>query len=315
MVVNCFISNEISILFAMVSHAHKVSQKGQIVVPAKFRRRLRIAPKDIVNFRIRGQILIVEKSSDIAANIDFLYQHQGNFGENFLTNQDIKEIISDLLFQQFYKGDNYLTDRMNQMAVRVSGAEAILDEVIKILVEDTTNWLNGNYTATLQKFAEDLNLDFPTLLEEFTKKVEILFMASPPVNRDLASIIFSLAVGETFSEFRTRIGDIVTERLIKEAIVEKSERMHNEDFTGGNLSPTQLEEIITEKLTAEYSLLLNLRVLKELARVTLKTVGEKKFNEMSQSLFDDLFVEKTEPSIDSTMTVSNNIPDLPDFDF
>lgn len=298
----------------MVSHAHKVSNKGQIVVPAKYRKRLNINPADRMNFRIRGNVLIVEKAQDTGSNIEYIMSKKHEFGEEHLLRSDLEDIIRDLLHQQFYLGDNVLTDRVGRQTVKVRGADSILEEVINVLTEDAEKWLEGDYASVLIGFAEDLDIDFPTLLGEFTAKMRNMEVMGKPTDRDTASIPFALAVGETLSEFRTRVGDIVTERLIKEAEVVKEFIKDDSDFIGGNFPLDLLEDIITDELAQNFSILMNLRVLKEFARVSIKSVGERPFKDYTTKLFDMIFKKKAIIEAKGKDAKSNK-PSLPSFEF
>ncbi len=298
----------------MVSHGHKVSNKGQIVVPAKYRKRLDINPKDKMNFRIRGHFLIVEKARETSKNIQYLKEKRGKFGEKYLTQDELEDIIRDLLYQQFYRGNNYVTDRVGSSEYKVLGAQAILDEVVEVFKEGSEPWLQGDYVETLRRFAEDLDLDFPTLLEEFVKKMKNLEVMGPITDKDGASIVYALAIGETLSEFRTRVGDIVTENLIKEAEVVRTEleNKNDPDLLEINYSAEELEDIITQKLADKYSILMNLRVLKELAKVSLKSIGQRHYKKISQELFDSIF--KKQPPKEEKKKPRFEIPSIPSFD-
>ncbi len=298
----------------MVEHGHKVSNKGQIVVPAKYRKRLDINPQDRMNFRIRGHFLIVEKARETSKNINYLKSKKGKLGEEFLSADELEDIIRDLLYQQFYRGNNYVTDRVGRTEYKVLGAQAILDEVVNVFKEGSTHWLNGNYVDTLRMFAEDLDLDFPTLLEEFVKKMKNLEVMGPIVDKDGASIVYALAIGETLSEFRTRVGDIVTEQLIKEAEVVKTELENSGDpnLNLNQYTTDELEDIITQKLADRYSILMNLRVLKELAKVSLKSIGQRQYKKISQELFDSIF--KIQPDSGEDSPKEFKMPSIPSFD-
>jgi AbrB family looped-hinge helix DNA binding protein len=297
----------------MVHHAHKVSQKGQIVVPAKYRKRLSIKPEDRMNFRIQGNILIVEKAQDTAADIEYLKGKEGLFGEEFLSREDIEDVVRDLLMQQFYKGDNVITDRVGNTSIRIRGSQVIIDEVISVLTHSAEPWLQGDYTQNLRNFAEDLELDFPSLLAEFAIKMKNMEMLLPPNDRDTASILVALAIGETLSEFRTRVGDIVTEKLIKEATVVKEFMKAESDFVGKHITPNDLEDIITDELAQNFSILMNLKVLKELAKVSIKSVGERKFKEYSNILFENIFKGKEYQNEREDQPDLPDMPGLPDF--
>ncbi len=295
----------------MVSEGHKVSNKGQIVVPAKYRKRLNIQPKDKMNFRIRGHFLIAEKARETEKNIKYLNQKSGQLGERFLTLDELEDIIKDLLYQQFYRGDNYITDRIGKVEFKILGAQAILDEVVEVLKEGSEEWLTGNYVDCLSNFAEDLDLDFPTLLEEFSNKVKNLEIMGPITDKEGASIMYALSIGETLSEFRTRVGDIVTENLIKEAEVVQA---HIPDKKK-KLETEEIEDMITQKLADKYSILMNIRVLKELAKVSLKTIGQRQYKTASERLFNELFVQEgpLKPEQD-VKDIKELKPSLPSFD-
>ncbi len=298
----------------MVAHGHKVSNKGQIVVPAKYRKRLDINPQDKMNFRIRGHFLIVEKARETSKNINYLREKKGKFGEEFLSPDELEDIIRDLLYQQFYRGNNYVTDRVGRSEYKVLGAQAILDEVVEVFKEGSEPWLRGDYVETLRRFAEDLDLDFPTLLEEFVKKMKNLEVMGPITDKDGASIVYALAIGETLSEFRTRVGDMVTENLIKEAEVVRNELTNSEDpnLKIENYSPEELEDIITQKLADRYSILMNLRVLKELAKVSLKSIGQRQYKKISEELFKSIFLNEEPPEPPKTRDFQ--IPNIPSFE-
>lgn len=298
----------------MVAHGHKVSNKGQIVVPAKYRKRLDINPQDKMNFRIRGHFLIVEKARETSKNINYLRDKKGQFGEEFLSTDELEDIIRDLLYQQFYRGNNYVTDRVGRTEYKVLGAQAILDEVVEVFKDGSEPWLQGDYVETLRRFADDLDLDFPTLLEEFVKKMKNLEVMGPITDKDGASIVYALAIGETLSEFRTRVGDMVTENLIKEAEVVRNELENNNDpdLIEENYSSDELEDIITQKLADRYSILMNLRVLKELAKVSLKSIGQRQYKKISEELFHSIF-KKEEPPV-SNQTKQFEMPSIPSFD-
>ncbi|RMG19968.1 MAG: AbrB/MazE/SpoVT family DNA-binding domain-containing protein [Methanobacteriota archaeon] len=299
---------------SMVAHGHKVSNKGQIVVPAKYRKRLDIHPQDKMNFRIRGHFLIVEKARETTKNINYLREKKGKLGEEFLSPDELEDIIRDLLYQQFYRGNNYVTDRVGRSEYKVLGAQAILDEVVEVFKEGSEPWLHGDYVETLRHFAEDLDLDFPTLLEEFVKKMKNLEVMGPITDKDGASIVYALAIGETLSEFRTRVGDMVTENLIKEAEVVKSELENSEDpnIKVENYSAEELEDIITQKLADKYSILMNLRVLKELAKVSLKSIGQRQYKKISEELFKSIFLHE-EPK-EPPKATNFQIPSIPSFE-
>lgn len=261
----------------------RISKKGQIVIPAKMRERLNIKPGMEVNFRIRGQFLIVELDTDVEANIKYL---RGlDLDTEGLDESQLRDIVRDLVYQQFYIGDNQLTDRIGKRIIKIRGADAIVQEIINVFVFASNDWLKGNPVDTLKQLATDFELDFPTIISKFSEKMKAMLLGGEDLIKLMGGqVIYAMGVGEILSQFRTRIGDIVTDNLFKEA----KERGYI-----SKLSYETVEDLITKSLADEYSILMNLKVLKFFAQVSLKSVGERVYNKLSKEMLDSYSGEIT----------------------
>jgi AbrB family looped-hinge helix DNA binding protein len=248
----------------------KVSKKGQIVIPANYRDRLGIEGGMEVMFRIRGHYLLVELDTDVDTDLKYLRDKKNKLVEEDIANdQTIREIVYDLLSQQFYHGNDLLTDRVGRREYKIRGSDSIIQQVVEMLVHAGRHWQQGNYIDTLKEFADDLELDFPSLLSKLVNNM-IRMMGG--------EVIFSMAIGEALMQFRTRIGDETRERLLKEANV-----LGYVSKLGNQL----VEDVVIGGLSDEFSILLNLKVLRELARMSVKSVGERKFNVISGELLSE----------------------------
>ncbi|MDH5644604.1 MAG: AbrB/MazE/SpoVT family DNA-binding domain-containing protein [Candidatus Heimdallarchaeota archaeon] len=262
-----------------------MSKKGQIVVPAKYRDRLGIEPGMKVSFRIRGQVLVVELDTDIDKDLEYLRGKKGKLGEADLAEGGIQEIIMDLLSQQFYRGDDTLTDRVGRESVKIRGSDAILQEVVSMLHHSARYWMNGDYIETLREFADNLELDFPTLLSRLVQKLKNMEVGGQDMISLMGGeVIFSMAIGEAITQFRVRVGDQVTELIYKEA---------QELGYVKRLGEETVEELVARKLADHYSILMNLRVLRELARSSVRTIGKRDFEKYNNSLIESFVSEKT----------------------
>ncbi|MFV2015285.1 MAG: AbrB/MazE/SpoVT family DNA-binding domain-containing protein [Candidatus Heimdallarchaeota archaeon] len=257
----------------------KVSKKGQIVIPSKFRDRLRIEPGMEVKFSIRGQILQVEIVHDVVENIRYLDEKTGKLGESDFDDAQMGEIISDLLSQQFYEGSDILTDRIGREKYKIRGADSIIQEAIKILVHGGRHWLEGNYVKTFHEYADLFELDFASIVSKFNNKIKGMEMGGPSMIAMMGGeVIFAMAIGEVLTQFRTRVGDETQERLIREAeILGYAEALGDET----------VEEIVIGGLAEKYSILMNLRVLRELARVSIKSLGSRRFEKIAENLLKE----------------------------
>lgn len=264
-----------------------VSKKGQIVIPAPYRERLGIEPGMEVNVRIRGQVLVIELDTDIAGDIAFLEEIKGTLQESEFDMNSVEEIIRDLLCQQFYQGDDVLTDRVGKESIVIRGSDAIINETVKILTLASRHWLKGSYTETLREFADDLDLDFSSLLFNYVQKIRSMMPGGDTSMIEMmgGEVPFSMAVSTALTHFRERVGDLVTERLIKQA--EEREYI-------AKLGKDTVDELITKSLAERYSILMNLRTLRELARTSVKSVGQRKFISISEELLDE-YDELTTP--------------------
>ncbi|MCE7733712.1 MAG: AbrB/MazE/SpoVT family DNA-binding domain-containing protein [Candidatus Heimdallarchaeota archaeon] len=257
----------------------KVSKKGQIVIPAKYRDRLDIKAGMEVKFSIRGQILQVEVVHDVVEDIKFLEDRGGKLGEADFDDAQMGEIINDLLSQQFYEGSDILTDRIGREKYKIRGADSIIQETIKILVHGGRYWLEGNYVKTFHEYAELFELDFASIVSNFNNKLKGMEMGGPSMISMMGGeVIFAMAIGEVLTQFRTRVGDETQERLIRETeILGYTEALGEET----------VEEIIIGGLAEKYSILMNLRVLRELARVSIKSLGSRRFEKIAENLLKE----------------------------
>lgn len=257
----------------------KVSKKGQIVIPSKFRDRLRIEPGMEVKFSIRGQILQVEVVHDVVEDIKYLEEKKGKLGESDFDDAQMGEIINDLLCQQFYEGNDILTDRIGREKYKIRGADSIVQESIKILVHGGRYWLESDYAKTFHEYADFFELDFASIISNFNDKLRGMEMGGPSMIAMMGGeVIFAMAIGEVLTQFRTRVGDETQERLIREAeILGYSESLGDET----------VEDTIIGGLAERYSILMNLRVLRELARVSIKSLGSRRFEKIANNLLKE----------------------------
>jgi hypothetical protein len=172
-----------------------------------------------------------------------------------------------------------LTDRVGRREYKIRGSDSIIQQVVEMLVHAGRHWQQGNYIETLKEFADDLELDFPSLLSKLVSKFRSMEVGGDDMIRMMGGeVIFSMAVGEALMQFRTRIGDETRERLLKEANV-----LGYVSKLGNQL----VEDVVIGGLSDEFSILLNLKVLRELARMSVKSVGERKFNVISGELLSE----------------------------
>lgn len=298
------------------------------------RDRLNIKPGMEVNWRIRGQFLVVELQTDVRANIEFL--ESKDLGAKGLDEEMCTSIIRDLVYQQFYTGsDDIITDRIGTRTLKIRGSDAIISAVIDVLAYASRHWREGKPVESLREFAHDFELDFPTLIAKFSNKIENMLIGGDDLIKLMgAEVVYAMAVGEVLSQFRTRIGDIVTENLFKDA---------NERGYISKLDYETVEDLITKSLADEYSILMNLKVLQEFAKINLNTVGKFDYDRLASEMLDSYKnvntpdhvlrrrkrrarrkkstskqSSKNEREIDESENVNtenSTMPDLPDFDF
>ncbi|MHA2504003.1 MAG: AbrB/MazE/SpoVT family DNA-binding domain-containing protein [Candidatus Kariarchaeaceae archaeon] len=264
----------------------KVSSKGQVVIPSEYRERLGIEPGTEVVVRIRGQFLLIELDTDIEGDIAFLEQYSGQLEEGTFDMNSCEDIIRDLIEQQFYEGGDIITDRVGNQKITIRGADRIIAESIKILSHASRHWLDGNYVECLREFSEALDLDFPLLLATFRGKLDAMIPGGDleMVQMMGGEVIFSMVVSTAITHFRERVGDMVTERLIKRAEEKGYIKSLGEDTVVG---------LVTKQLAERYSILMNLRTLRELARTSVKSVGQRMFTKLGEEMLDEFGMETT----------------------
>lgn len=256
-----------------------VSSKGQIVIPKKYRDRLGIDPGMEVVVRIRGQYLIVEIDHDVQADVEFLASLSGQLGEQEIEMPMIEDILNDLIKQQFYHGDDILTDRINQTTLKIRGSGVIIEQTVKIMAQASRNWLKGDYVECLRQFADALDIDFLALLAAYVRTLKNMLPGGDlsMIQMMGGEIPYTMAVSTCLTHFREKVGDVVTESLIKLA----EERGYVDD-----MGEEAVEDMITQSLAEKYSILMNLRTLREMARTSVKFVGARQFNLLSDEMLN-----------------------------
>lgn len=265
----------------------KLSAKGQAVIPSEYRTRLGLDAGTKMRVTIIGHILQMEiAESDVQDEIAFLQEWQGDgenpgkLGEVDLDDGQITEIARDLLSQQFYGGQNLLTDRVGRHSIRVNGADTIIQETINNMVNASQDWLQGDYISTIRQYCDLFNLDFGSVLTNFNTKIRGLTMGGGDILAMMGgSVILAMIIGEILTQFRTRVGDETQEKILREA-----------EIIGYNrkLGDETVEDKIISELADNYSILLNIKVLRELARISLKAIGQKPYLDFSEKLLSEM---------------------------
>ncbi len=272
-----------------------------------------------VIFRIRGQNLVLELKTNPEQDIKFFQSLSGKLGEHELDENMFYSIISELLYQQFYEGHDILVDRVAKKRIKIRGADSIISKSITMLVKSSIPWLSGEYVDVIRNLSIDLDLDFPTMLANLSNKLRAMQAGGDDMIAMMGGqVIFSMTISEALTLFRSKVGDIVTEKLIKEAQIRPF---------SSKISKKQLNIQITRMLAEDYSILMNLTVLKELAKANLKFIAQRDFNIILRDMLDNLELEisgrkinrdndeKSALMVDDDNTLDNNgLPELPSFD-
>lgn len=187
----------------------------------------------------------------------------------------MEEIVHDLLIQQFYKGNDFLTDRFGIIEYKVPGADLILNSLREIIVIAGRYWLEGNCADTLKEFAVIFDLHYPVLISNLVNKLRNINFGSDEMDGE---IVFSMALGEALMQFRIKVSIKTRKSIIIEA-----DKLGIVDRIGH----ANLEDIITGELKNNYSILLTLHVLSEYARITEKSSRKITFDQITQQLLSE----------------------------
>ncbi len=176
-------------------------------------------------------------------------------------NMKYQDVATYILYQQLFSEPNKIRDRRSTVKIVVEGSDIIMRKMLELILAYVEIWDQGYEDKYIMKLAEQTKLNPTTVLENFYERIK------PMPEEQL-----------TDKEFRFLLALSEVIKTIHEKASEKLVAMFEEKL--GSEKKTQIEskfQILSEQNNLDFSLLLNLGILKEYAEIVGQPFKSKKF--------------------------------------
>jgi len=162
---------------------------------------------------------------------------------------DYKEVATYILYQQLFAEPNLIRDRRSLVNIPVEGSDIIIKKMLDLVLTDIQLWEDGKEKQYLSNLAKKIGFNAKMIILEFHVRLK-------PIPKEQVSnpgFKFMLAISEVIKNIHENATDKVIKALEKE--IKKKNELE-----------LKLQEL-SEQNNLEFSLLLNLSILKEYARI------------------------------------------------
>jgi hypothetical protein len=174
---------------------------------------------------------------------------------------DYKEVATYILHQQLFAEPNLIRDRRSLVNIPVEGSDVIIKKMLDLVLADLQLWEDGNEEEYLSKLANKIGLEAKKIILEFHIRLK-------PIPKEQVSnpgFKFMLAISEVIKTIHEEASDKVVKLLEKKV-------------KGKRKVESKLQEL-SEQNNLEFSLLLNLAILKEYAEIVKAPYPVEIYNE------------------------------------
>ncbi|MCG3218474.1 MAG: hypothetical protein KAR35_05685 [Candidatus Heimdallarchaeota archaeon] len=279
----------------------KITQKGYIRVPDKLSEELDFSrERDFFVYK-RGCSFSYVPWFNLNADCNKLKIYLDKLEKSSL--EEISEIAGEIIYRQFYHGDDNIVDRTETQYVKVKGTKEILSKVNDMVQSKIELWCEGEYGEFFKEISKILKVNPSMVINDFLKKVERDSNLGGSMISDLTSgSVFALAIGKTMLNFHEKVHDEFVFNLLQ----------YNFEFKNSNAFQKRWEEIAA-RLSTEDSLLLNLQILSELGTITGHFVSEEVKLEKIEQLITQIKSKKPSKTKKRRKKTNDELPSLPSF--
>jgi hypothetical protein len=216
--------------------------------------------------------------------------------------EQISNIANEILYRQFYHGDDNIVDRTASQYVKVKGTKEVLKKIDAMIQSNIELWCKGEYGEFFKAISKILKVNPSMAINDFLMKIERDNKLGGNMISNLDSgSVFALAMGKTMLNFNERVHDEFVFNLLQ----------YNFDFKNYRGFQKKWEEV-SAKLSTDSSLLLNLQILSELSNIAGHVISEEIKLEKTDQLVDQI-KNKKPPSKKKSKKTKTELPGLPSF--
>ncbi|NHJ49896.1 MAG: hypothetical protein FK733_19035 [Asgard group archaeon] len=179
------------------------------------------------------------------------------------------EVATYIVHQQFYSDPNKITDRRRMEEIKVNGSKKIIKKLIAQLLISVDFWDKGKEEEFLQILSKNLKLKYDTILPKYNDKINPI-LAHQDVEPSLKLMLaYSVVISE------------IQQKATKKVISEIKSNLKKE------ISSKKISKIIddlSEQSDIDFSLLINLGILKAYAKIVKEPIPEDLYNDYMEKI-------------------------------
>lgn len=176
---------------------------------------------------------------------------------------DYKEVAVYILHQQLFAEPNLIRDRRSLVNIPVEGSDVIINKMLDLVLLNIELWEQGKEKEYITQLAEKIGFDPKRIILEFHIRLKPI----PKEQVSNSGFKYMLAISEVIKTIHQESTDKVVKLLKKK-------------FKGKKRRDLDLKlQTLSEQNNLEFSLLLNLAILKEYAEIIQAPYPIAIFNE------------------------------------
>ncbi|MCE7746466.1 MAG: hypothetical protein ACTSUW_03745 [Candidatus Heimdallarchaeota archaeon] len=176
---------------------------------------------------------------------------------------DYKEVAIYILHQQLFAEPNLIRDRRSLVNIPVEGSDVIINKMLDLVLSNIELWEQGKEKEYITKLVEKIGFDPKKIFLEFHIRLKPI----PKEQVSNSGFKYMLAISEVIKTIHEQSTDKVVKLLEKKFKGKKRRDLE-----------TKLQTL-SEQNNLEFSLLLNLAILKEYAEIIQAPYPIAIFNE------------------------------------
>ncbi|NPD88259.1 MAG: hypothetical protein HGN29_06030 [Asgard group archaeon] len=163
------------------------------------------------------------------------------------------DVVEYLLSQQFFSKPDFIIDRRANKKIKIKGSGEIMNDMIYKIKEHSPLFENGKDEEFINSLASELDIRTKSIHEQYSEKISILEEVQKKDKKFKMMVVLSVLI----SHLHKKNSDIVHKNLRNEIV----DSITKKEFD-------QAMELLYQRADEDLSLLQNISVLKNFAKLT-----------------------------------------------
>jgi hypothetical protein len=184
------------------------------------------------------------------------------------------EVATYIIHQQFFSEPDKITDRRRLEEIKVKGSNKIIKKMIAQLLISVDLWDKGKEEEYLQILSKNLKLKLDMILPKYNDKINPIIAHNQEIEPSLKLMLaYSVAISEIQQKATKKVISEMRSNLKKEIPIKKINNLIDD---------------LSEQSDIDFSLLINLGILKAYAKIVKEPIPEIIYNDYMEKICSKL---------------------------